>query len=140
TAEQDDSQFVQCLRIDLALELNDGIQRHPVLAPAPRVELRRTGCPQTDIGVSPHHSEQKPNLLLTLVMAARIAPDEIAWHVITQPVSCPPQNTHVFRQQAYFFVQLAVHSLYRALTVLDAALWKLPRMFSYTLAPENLVL
>jgi hypothetical protein len=45
----------------------------------------------------------------------------------------------VLRLQADFFEELTVHGLLRRFAVLDAALRKLPGMFSYPFAPENLV-
>src|SRR5690606_30762848 len=94
---------------------------------------------QTDVGIAPHHSQQKPDLLLPLIYAARIAPDEIAWHVVSQPIPCTSQYAHMLGQQAHFFVELAVHGLHRAFAVFDATLGKLPRMFADAFAPEHLV-
>src|SRR5690554_3772409 len=56
TTEQDAGQLIQRLGIHLALELDDGIERYPVLTPAPGVELRRVGCAQADIGITTHHA------------------------------------------------------------------------------------
>ena len=41
--------------------------------------------------------------------------------------------------QAHLFVQLAEHRLLGRLAVLDATLWKLPRVRAQPLAPEHLV-
>jgi hypothetical protein len=45
----------------------------------------------------------------------------------------------MFRHQADFFVQLAVHRLFRGFAMLYAALRKLPSMLPYPLAPEHLI-
>jgi hypothetical protein len=45
----------------------------------------------------------------------------------------------VTRQQPDLFHEFPVHRLFRRLSRLDATLWKLPRVFSDPLAPENLV-
>src|SRR5690606_19132861 len=60
--EQDCSQFIQGLRVDFALELDDRVQRHPVLAPAPGVEFRTMAGAQADVRVAPDHPQQKPDL------------------------------------------------------------------------------
>src|ERR1039458_7588888 len=43
----------------------------------------------------------------------------------------------MFRHQANFFVQLAIHRLFRGLTMLNAALRKLPCMLPHPLAPKH---
>src|SRR5690606_15886357 len=47
--EQDAGKLIQSLSVDVALELDDRIERNPVLAPPPSVELRRVGRAQADI-------------------------------------------------------------------------------------------
>src|SRR5690554_7162008 len=47
--EQDRGQFIERLCIDFTLELDNGVQWHPIFAPAPRIKFRRIGCTQTDI-------------------------------------------------------------------------------------------
>src|SRR5690606_11868579 len=89
TPEQDGGQLVQGKGVVLALELYAGIERHPVLAPAPGIELGAAGRPQADVGVAPDHAQQKPDLFLPFIVAARVAPNEIARHVVTQPVTRP---------------------------------------------------
>src|SRR5690606_15658598 len=140
SAEEDTGEFIQSLSIHFTLELDDGIQRHPILAPTPGIELGRIRCAQADIGIAPHHTQQKPDLFLPLVVAARIPTNEVIRNVIAQPVSRPPQYTNVFGKQADFLMQFPVHGLHRALAILDAALRELPSVFPYTFAPENLVL
>src|SRR5690606_16797823 len=68
-----------------------------------------------------------------------LSPDEMVRHVITQPITCAPQYADMFRLQAYFFVELAIHGLHRAFAIFDAALWKLPCVFPDSLAPKDLV-
>jgi len=45
----------------------------------------------------------------------------------------------MFRQQAYFFVEFAIHGLHGTFSVLDATLRKLPSMFPNPLTPKDLV-
>jgi hypothetical protein len=45
----------------------------------------------------------------------------------------------MFRQQANFLMQFAVHGLLWTLTMLNPTLWELPRMLPNALSPENLV-
>jgi hypothetical protein len=46
----------------------------------------------------------------------------------------------MFRQQANFLMQFAVHGLLWALTMLNPALRELPRMLPNAFSPENLVM
>ena len=72
-------------------------------------------------------------------MAARVAADVMVRYLVAQPVACAREDLHVLGQQAYLFVQLTKHRLLGRLTVIDAALRKLPRMRAQPLAPENLI-
>ncbi|OMP13832.1 hypothetical protein COLO4_00854, partial [Corchorus olitorius] len=125
--------------IHLALELNDGLERHPVLAPPPRIELRMLGGAQLDVAVATDHAQQEPDLFLAPIVAAYFAADELVRHLIPQPVARATDDPDVFWQQADFFVQFAEHRLFGRFAVLDAALWKLPGVLANALAPEHLV-
>ncbi|MNR29440.1 hypothetical protein D3C85_1468270 [compost metagenome] len=94
---------------------------------------------QVDVAIAADHAQQEPDLLLALIVAADFAADELVRHLITQPVARATDDPDVLRKQADFFLQLAVHGLFRRLAVLDAALRKLPGVFADSLAPENLV-
>ncbi len=83
--------------------------------------------------------QQKPDLLLATVVAARILADEVQRHLIAQPVTGARHNADVVGQQAHFFVEFAEHGLLGRFAVVDAALWKLPGMGANALAPEHLV-
>src|SRR5690606_19122311 len=140
TPEQDGSQFIQCLCVYLALEFDNRIQRHPIVAPAPGIEFRRIRGTEADVGIPSYHSQQKPDLFLPLVVTARISTYKVARYVVAQPVPRPPQYAYVLWEQAYFLMQFPIHGLYRTFAILDAALRELPGMFPYALAPENLIL
>src|SRR3546814_8505644 len=94
---------------------SDLIQRHPILAPAPGVELRMLRGTQADVGVAANQAQQEPDLFLTLIVPAPFAPDKMIRYVITQPVACAPQNADMFGLKAHFFVEFAIHGLHRAL-------------------------
>ena len=138
-ARQEARQFGQRHLVDAALELDHDIQRHPVLVPAPGVELGVVGGAQVHVAVAADQPQQEPDLLLAAVVAARVAADEVVGHLVAQPVARARDDLHVLGQQADFFVQLAEHRLLGRLAVLDAALRKLPRVRAQPLAPENLV-
>src|SRR5690606_12659455 len=59
--EQNAGKLVQRQGVDLALELDDGIQRHPILAPAPGVELGMLRSAQAYVAVAADQAQQKPD-------------------------------------------------------------------------------
>ena len=59
-------------------------------------------------------------------MAAKLPTDPVLRHVITQPVAGATDDSYMLRQQADFFVQLAIHGLLGCFTAFDAALRELP--------------
>src|SRR5690606_11151951 len=138
-AKQYGGQFIEGLSVYVTLELYDGVQRHPVLAPTPSVEFRRIRSPQTNIGITPHHAQQKPYLLLTFIVTARISTYEVVRYVVAQPVPRPTQYTNMLGEQAYFFMQFPVHCLHRTFAILDPTLRELPGMLAYAFTPENLI-
>ena len=83
--------------------------------------------------------QQVPDLLLALVMAARVAADVPVWHLVAQPVAGAGNDAHMLRLQTHFFVQFAEHGLLGSLPPVDATLRKLPAVGADALAPEHLV-
>src|SRR5262245_4628469 len=125
--------------IHLALELHYRVERHPVVVPAPGVELGLGRGAQAHVAVAPDQPQQEPDLFLAAVVSAPIALEPLRRHLVAQPVARAAEDLDVTRQQAHFLAQLAVHRLHRRLAVLDAALRELPGMLAYPLAPEHLV-
>ncbi|CFP60658.1 Uncharacterised protein [Bordetella pertussis] len=76
---------------------------------------------------------------MSFIVATPLSPDEVIRHVITQPITCTPQNADMLGLQAHLFMEFAIHGLHRAFAVLDATLRELPGMFPDSLAPEDLV-
>ena len=68
-------QFDQSLFIDPALELDHRIQGNPVIIPAPGIEFRMFRGPQGHVRVPSHQPQQIPDLLLSTVGGAPLAPD-----------------------------------------------------------------
>src|ERR1700754_2116937 len=60
--EQDSRELVQGLCINVPLEFDDRIERNPVLAPTPCVELRVLRGAQADVAVPTDQLEQEPDL------------------------------------------------------------------------------
>src|SRR5690606_31890449 len=137
--EQHARQLVQRLAIDLALELDHRVERHPVVVPTPGIELRVVRGAQVDVVVATDQSQQEPDLLLPAVVAAPLAPHPVFRHVVAQPVAGAADDADVLGTQPDFLVQLAVHRLLGRFAALDAALRKLPRMLANPLSPEDLV-
>src|SRR5690606_18279575 len=138
-AEQDPRQFDQRELVDLALELDHRLERHPIMAPTPGIEFRMRARAQTDVRVAPHQSQQQPDLLLPTVGVAPLAPYPVLVHFVAQPAACAAENPAVLRTQPDFLEKLPVHGLLGRFAVLDATLGELPGMFADTLAPEHLI-
>src|SRR3990170_1975804 len=132
-------QLGQHLAVHLALELDHRLERHPVLVPAPGVELGLEARAQLDVAIAAHHAQQVPDLLLAAVGAAPVAAHPFLGHLVAQPVARTPENADVIRLEADLLIEFAVHRPLRRLAVLDAALGKLPRVLVDALAPEHLV-
>src|SRR5258706_4291039 len=132
-------QFGERLAVDVSLETDDRLDRHPVVVPAPGVELGLAVAAQLDVAVAAHQAQQVPDLLLALVGAAPVAADPFFGHLVAQPVARAPEDAHVLGLQADLLFQLPVHRLLRRFARLDSALGKLPRMLVDPLAPEQLV-
>ncbi len=125
--------------IDAAFKLHHHVQRHPVLVPAPGVELRVVGGTQVQIPVVTNQLKQVPDLLLSLVMSPRIAADVPVRHLVAQPIPGPSHHADVVGVQADFFVEFPEHRLLGRFAAVYAALRKLPAVGAYALAPEHLV-
>ena len=95
---------------------------------------------QADITITTRQAQQKPYLFLPAISAARFTPVPALRNLVSHPVTGAPEYFYMFRHQADFFVQLAVHRLFRGFAWLDAALRELPRMLPLPLAPEYLIL
>src|SRR4030066_174601 len=128
-------QFIKRHRINFTLEFDHGINIQPVIVPAPRIKLGVRAGTQADITITTNQAQQKPDLFLPAIATARFALAPALRNLITHPVTGASEYFYMFRHQADFLVQLAVHRLLRGLAILDAALRKLPRMLPYPLAP-----
>src|SRR5918993_1561695 len=80
-------ELVESLLVDLALEVDNRLHRYPVVAPAPRVELRLLARAQAHVAVATHQAQQKPDLLLPAIVAAPVALDPLVGNVVAQPVA-----------------------------------------------------
>src|SRR5690349_11444132 len=125
--------------VDFTLEIDQRVKRHPVIVPAPGIELRPLRGAKVHVAFATYQSKQEPNLLLPPVVAAPVPLEPTGRHLVAQPVSRPPQDLHVRGQQAHLFAQLPVHRLYRRFPELYSALGKLPGVLFDALAPEYLV-
>src|SRR5258706_10227019 len=97
TAMQILGELVQCLLINIAFELDDRLQRNPVVVPAPGIELGFLGSTQVYIAIAADQAQQVPNLLLTLVVAAPVAAYPLLGYFVAQPVARAPEYSDVMR-------------------------------------------
>ena len=111
--------------VDLALELDDGIERHPVVVPAPRVEFRALARAKRDVGIASNEPQQIPDLLLPAVAAPPFALHPVMRHLVTQPIARAAQDPDMKRLEPDFLVQLPVHRMLGRFAGIDAALRKL---------------
>src|SRR6267142_74162 len=125
--------------VDVALEIDHRLERHPIVVPAPGVELGSFRGAQAHIALTADQPQQEPDLLLSPVVAAPIPLEPPRRHFVAQPVSRPPQDLYMGGQQAHFFSQLPVHRLHRRFADFYSALRELPGVLFDALAPENLV-
>src|SRR5206468_13113005 len=114
-----------------------GFERHPVLVPAPRVELGMAARAQADVRVAPDKAQQKPDLLLALVRAAPLALHPMGGHVVVQPFPRTPEDPDVLRLEACLLVELPQPRLPGRLPRADAALAGLPGLLHDALAPAD---
>jgi hypothetical protein len=138
-ARQVARQFAQRHLVDAALEFHHHVERHPVVVPAPGVELGMVGGAQVQVPVVAHQLQQEPDLLLPLVVAARVASDVALRHLVAQPVPRARHDANVLRHQPDFLVEFPEHGLLGAFAAVDAALRELPAVRPDALAPEHLV-
>jgi len=107
--------------------------------PAPGVELGLFRSAQADVAVATNQAQQEPNLLLPAIIATQVAADPLLGNLVAQPLARARDDLHMLGLEADLFVQLAKHGLFRRLTMLDAALRKLPGVLLDPFAPEDLV-
>src|SRR5450759_4622163 len=130
-------QLIKRHRVNLTLEFDHSGDVQPVIIPTPRIKLRmRTGT-QADITITTNQAQQEPDLLLSAITTARFTLAPALRNLITHPVPGASEYFYMFRHQANFFVQLAIHRLFRGLAMLNAALRKLPCMLPHPLAPKH---
>src|SRR5437879_12115782 len=140
--QQEAMQLGQRLAVHLALELDHRLERHPVLVPAPGVELRMAAGAQLDVAVAARHAQQVPDLLLAAVGAAvglARATRPPFRHFIAQPVARATEDADMRALQADLLLELAVHRLHRRLATLAAALPAPPGALPDARAPAGLV-
>src|SRR5262245_31503701 len=110
-------QLDQRLAVDLALELDHRLERHPVLVPAPGVELGVAARAQPDVAVAADQAQEEPDLLLPAVAATRAArravaaPRPLVGHLVAQPLARAAEDLDVVAAQPDLFLELAEHGL-----------------------------
>src|SRR5581483_6855278 len=80
-------QLEQRLPVDVALEIDDRLERHPVVVPAPGVELGMAARAELHVAVAAHHAQEEPDLLLAAIAAALLAAQPLLGHLVAQPVA-----------------------------------------------------
>src|SRR5690242_13482967 len=97
------AELLESEAVDLALEIDHGFERHPVVVPAPRVEFRMAARAQADVAIAPGEAQQEPDLLLALVGAAPFALHPMRGNVVVQPIARAPEDLHVVRLEPSLF-------------------------------------
>src|SRR5437762_14164854 len=123
--QQEAMQLDQRLAVHLALELDHRLERHPVLVPAPGVELGMAAGAQLDVAVAARHAQQVPDLLLAAVGAG-----------VGLPRATRPPLRHFVAQPV---ARMSASSVARATGMIDAALRELPGVLIDALTPEDFV-
>src|SRR5256885_7548082 len=127
--QQEGMELDRRLAVPLALNPDHRLERHPVLVPAPGVELGMAAGAQLDVAVASGHAQQVPDLLLAAVGAAVGLPRATRppfRHFIAQPVARATEDADMRALQPDLLLDLAVHRLHPRLALVDAALRTLP--------------
>src|SRR5690606_7106024 len=94
---------------------------------------------QRDVAVMADQPQQEPDLLLSPVVPAPLAPDPSFRNVVAQPVAGAPNDPDMLGAEPGFLPEFPVHRLLGRFAPLDAPLRELPGMLPDPLAPEHLV-
>src|SRR4029077_5361035 len=121
-------QLEQRLPVDVALEVDHGLERYPVVVPAPGIELGMAAPPHLDVAVAPAQPQQVPDLLLPSVARRALAraPRPALGHLVAHPLARAAEHADMAALQADLLLELAIHRLRGSLAMLDAALRELP--------------
>lgn len=83
-------------------------------------------------------SQQKPFLLLPNADRVTVPPNQAFWQLVLEPVTRHRQQGNVLGLKPYLFVQLPIHGLFGAFTVIYSPLGKLPGMLAIASGPQYL--
>ena len=97
------------------------------LGPAPRLEFG-VGLVDRDIDVAAQEAHGEPFLALAAIAALPDRADHVIGQVVIMPVGRFGDDLGEVRRHAGFLLQLAERRHQRVLTLVDAALWHLPRL------------
>ncbi len=97
-----------------------------MVCPFPARKLRVLGG-DIDRGIGAFEAHQEPLLLLTAILATPYLAKEMWGQVIGHPVFCATKHIDMSGPQANFFLQFPEGGFFMALSVINAALWHLPR-------------
>jgi hypothetical protein len=131
---------LQGFAIDIPLELDYLVHRIPKVYPAPIVKLRLPSLTQFDPTIIAFEAEQKPFLFLANTKRVAVLADKVFRKAIVQPIFSLMQNLDIGLRQANLFIQLSKQGFFHGLTLLNPALWKLPRTLTYSFRPQQLPL
>lgn len=137
--ERELTQFMQCTRVDVTLEVDDFPNRLPVIHPSPTIELWRLirGIePQQSLGGA--QAQQIPTLFLTHAQGGRITSDEGPRKPVSQPASGLTQHLDVMWPESDLLVELAKQRVVTGFSVAHAPLRELPATTSAAPAQKQL--
>src|SRR5688572_15996218 len=98
-------ELVERLLVNVALEFDHRVERHPIVVPAPSVELGLLSRAQAHVAIASDEPQEKPALLLPPVVAAPFAAYPLRRNVIAQPVPRAPEYAHMLRDESPLFLQ-----------------------------------
>ena len=133
-------EFVQGLGIDIALEVDDLVDRIPVLDPFPVVKLGLFRVVQAEIRLVAENTKQEPALFLAdadrIAILAHVTPRQ----AILEPVTSLAEHINLVWLEPDLFAEFTKHCLFGRLVFVDASLRKLPGILADALGPEKFAL
>ena len=131
------AQLLQRAAIDPFLEIDDMIDRIPVVDPFPLIELGRAAGIEPQAFLARGQAQQEPFLLLPDAHRLAVTPHHAARQLVAQPAVGGAENPDIAGLEPDFLPQLAVHRLLCVLARIDAALRKLPGILPHAPGPEH---
>src|SRR5215207_1548442 len=99
------------LLVNVPLELDDRLERDPVVVPAPGIEFGFFVGTQLDVAIARGHAQQEPDLLLSAVGAAPVPADPLVGDFVAQPLAGAAEDANMVGLESGLFLELPEHCL-----------------------------